>query len=498
MNVAKKANGYASRVALCKVFIVVFLLSSCQPIPAAPINPKPTLQPTVEEATTPLPTRPAYDPGELVDYSAQPGDTLTALAAHFGTDEGAIRTANPILPRDVTTLPAGLPMKIPVYYNPTWGSPFQILPDNLFVYGPAQVGFNIEQFVNSRPGWLKDYAEYAGNKQRRGGELVQYVAENFSVSPRLLLAIIEYQTNALSETGSVPEDNYPLGYVEAYHQGLYRQLVWAANQLNNGYYGWRSGSLTSFERIDGRLEAPDPWQNAATVALHYYFASILPGDQYEQAVHGAGLSHTYAQLFGDPWENVQAHIPGSLQQPQMKFPFPAGSAWTYTGGPHSGWGEGAPLAALDFAPPSVVGGCTPSQEPATAVADGVIVRTSPAVALLDLDGDGDERTGWVVFYLHLAPQGVPPVGTRLAAGDTIGYPSCEGGRSTGTHIHIARKYNGEWIAADSPIPFNLEGWLAKNGEKSYEGLLVRFSRTVTACVCSNIDSQVKAGEIIKP
>lgn len=31
------------------------------------------------------------------------------------------------------------------------------------------------------------------------------------------------------------------------------------------------------------------------------------------------------------------------------------------------------------------------------MADGVIARTGPAIAVLDLDGDGDERTGWVIF-----------------------------------------------------------------------------------------------------
>jgi LasA protease len=481
------------------ILLLAWLLTSCQAAPeAAVLTEVPTQAPTPAPLTTPLPTRPAYSPGELVDYAAQPGDSLAALAAHFGTDVNAIRAANPILPRDVTTLPSGLPMKIPVYFNPTWGSPYQILPDSLFVNGPAQIGFNIEQFVNSRPGWLKNYEAYTGDQQRRGGQLVQYVAENFSVSPRLLLAIIEYQTGALSQSGSVPEEKYPLGFVDAYHQGLYRQLVWAANQLNNGYYGWRTGSLTSIERLDGRLEAPDPWQNAATVGLHYYYASLLRGAAYEQAIHGAGLINTYTQLFGDPWKDVQANIPGSLTQPEMLFPFTSGSAWTFTGGPHTGWGEGEPLAALDFAPPSVVGGCSPSEDPTTAMAAGLIVRTEPAEAVLDLDADGDERTGWVIFYLHLALEGVPTVGTHLNAGDAIGFPSCEVGRATGTHVHVARKYNGEWIPADGAIPFNLEGWLAKQGKSAYEGSLVRFSRTVTACVCSNMNSQVIAGELILP
>jgi LysM repeat protein len=42
--------------------------------------------------STPLPTRPSYKPGELVEYIAQDGDTLPALAARFNT------TVDEILP----------------------------------------------------------------------------------------------------------------------------------------------------------------------------------------------------------------------------------------------------------------------------------------------------------------------------------------------------------------------------------------------------------------
>ena len=158
-----------------------------------------------------------------------------------------------------------------------------------------------------------------------------------------------------------------------------------------------------------------------------------------------------------------------MKQPFLRLPFLGGKSWAYTGGPHSPWGDGSPRAALDFAPPAVVGGCSETTEITVAVADGVIARTEPAIAVLDLDGDGDERTGWVIFYLHLASSDMVKNGTSVKAGDRIGRPSCEGGHATGTHVHIARKYNGEWIPADGPIPFDLEGWLAKDGAEPYQG-----------------------------
>ena len=55
-------------------------------------------------------------------------------------------------------------------------------------------------------------------------------------------------------------------------------------------------------------------------------------------------------------------------------------------------------------------------------------------------------------------------------GDHIGHPSCEGGRAVGTHLHIARKYNGEWVGAGGALPFVLSGWTTHEGETSTHGI----------------------------
>ena len=478
------------------LLVIAGVLSSCMPAvsPSSLLvsaSPTPDLQ--LKLFPTALPTRPSYQPGELVDYIVQTGDNLPALALHFNTSEQEIRSANPIIPDDATTLPPGMPMKIPIYYESLWGTSFQIIPDSLFINGPAQVGFDPVKFVNSQPGWFKNFQTGAGGVMKNGGEMVAYLATNYSISPRLLLALIEYQTGALTQIlPPEAENNYPLGFVQSGSEGLYNQLLWAANILNNGYYDWRIGKLSSFEHPDGRLEHPDPWQNAATVALQYYYSRLFFKDDYLRATQGEGILKTYKNLFGDPWKNVSPHIPVSLHQPELSLPFQAGKAWAFTGGPHTGWGEGDPLAAIDFAPPSVIGGCTPTKEWTTAIADGVIVRIDPGIAVLDLDGDNDERTGWVIFYLHLATEDKVKLGAILNAGDPIGHPSCEGGHSTGTHIHIARKYNGEWIPADGPLAFNLEGWIAKYGSQPYEGTLSRYNQQIRACECSDHESQLTA------
>jgi LasA protease len=475
------------------VTLIALIVSSCAPRESdssienmiTPLAPTPIPAPTSG--------RPKYNPGELVAYTAQSGDTLPALAARFNTTVAQILEANPFIPREATTMPPGMPMQIPVYYLPLWGTAYQSIPDSAFVNGPAQIGFSTSAFVASSSGWLKEYRAYAGGKNRNGAEIVEYVATNYSISPRLLLAVLEYQGSALTQP-EPPTDKFMLGFPRDYYESPYLQLVIAANTLNNGYYGWRTGALTQFDLTDGSITRPDPWQNAGSVALQYYFSRIYSGNDYYASIGTEGLARVYSDLFGDPWLDSAVYIPGSLQQPQLRFPFLAGNSWSYTGGPHTGWGSGQPFAAVDFAPASNSHGCfTVSFDMyAVAMADGLVVRSNVDGVIIDLDKDGDERTGWALFYLHLATDKRVGVGSDVTTGEPVGYPSCEGGSATGTHVHIARKYNGEWILADGPLGFDFEGWVAHSSGVAYKGTLKRGPLTVNACDCGDAGSQIKS------
>jgi LasA protease len=488
------------------VLVLAILLSGCQaqvgPLAAAgqaavsAVEAAPLPQ-DVAGIPTPFPTRPIYQPGELVDYTAQPGDTLPVLAVRFNTTVAEILEANSFIPATATTMPPGMPMKIPIYYLPFWGSPNKILPDSQFVNGPAQIGFDTQTFVAGYPGWLKGYKSYVSDANRTGAQIVDLIAQKYSISPRLLLALLEYQAGALTQA-EVPEDvqRFPLGSRTWERDGLFLQLVWATNLLNGGYYRYKKGLLTSLDLPDGRIERIDPWQNAASVSLMNYFNSIFDEAGFRKATSAEGFFATYSRLFGDPWQNDKPNMEGSLAQPEFVLPFEPGSVWAFTGGPHTGWGQGEPMAALDFAPPSETQGCVETDQWATAMASGVVARTDVGEVTLDLDGDGDERTGWVIFYLHVSKAGRPAVGTVLKAGDRLGHPSCEGGSSTGTHLHVARKYNGEWVPASGyggVLPFTFEGWVAHDGAAIYLGTLTRGSQVVTACTCSNRASFIQTG-----
>jgi murein DD-endopeptidase MepM/ murein hydrolase activator NlpD len=110
----------------------------------------------------------------------------------------------------------------------------------------------------------------------------------------------------------------------------------------------------------------------------------------------------------------------------------------------------------------------------------LIVRTGTGAVVQDLDGDGYEGTGWVVFYMHVESRDRVQPGTFVKAGERIGHPSCEGGFSTGTHLHLARRYNGEWISADRDLPFVLDTWVSQGGGGEYNGFLVQEGRVIEA------------------
>jgi murein DD-endopeptidase MepM/ murein hydrolase activator NlpD len=219
----------------------------------------------------------------------------------------------------------------------------------------------------------------------------------------------------------------------------------------------------------------NPTINAGTAGLQYLYALLLGYEQWNNAITANGVQETYIRLFDYPFfYSYDPLIPPALTQPTLQLPFEKGEAWSFTGGPHGGWDNGSAWAALDFAPPSDALGCVQSDEWVVAVADGLIVRVGEGAVIQDLDMDGLEQTGWTVLYMHIETRDRIREGARVKAGDRIGHPSCEGGISTGTHLHLARRYNGEWIPADqSTIPFVMDSWTSVGTGSLYDGFLIR-------------------------
>jgi len=448
--------------------------------------PSPTETPVIaltQKSPTPITTPfPTSDVPPILYYS-QGGDILNAVAAHFAVEPDDITAANPL--PETGLIDPGTLLVIPDRLI-TYGPDAQIMPDTEVIFSVSAADFDVGAYVEQADGELASYREFLGSTGwTTGTQAIERIAIENSINPRLLLAILDYEGDWV--TGSPPDylhRQYPIGFVQEFEKGVFRQMVLAVNQLHIGYYGWRSGTLTELTFPDGETLRLAPDLNAGTVALQYLFSKLYNRSKWQSVIDpNIGFPAFFSEQFGDPWlraQNAGPIFPPGLSQPSMVLPFEPNREWAFTGGPHGAWEHDGPLAAIDFAPATAKSGCTESEKWLVAAAPGLVVRSGNGVVVLDLDGDGYEETGWNLLYLHVATKDRVKEGTWVETDDRIGHASCEGGVSTGTHLHIARKYNGEWVLADGPLPFVLSGYVVHNGDREYLGTMTKGDTTIIA------------------
>jgi LysM repeat protein len=446
----------------------------------------PAGSPTATPSTVGLPdsgAMPLASPAPEV-YAVRKDDTLSSIASRFGCDLDELVEANQI--DNPSLLRVGQKLQLSVCQIDT-APAITLLPNSEFVNGPAYVDFDIASFVAAQGGYLSEYHENVGGEVLSGPEIVSLIVRRYSVGPRMLLALLETKSGWVTDPNPTGDDlDFPLDYRGGGWNTLYWQLAWAADELNRGYYDWRGRGMTPIVWSDGSVVRYDPTLNAATAGLQRFFSLKAAQRKWEKLVgEGSGsFADTYRRLFGDPARYaIEPLIPADTTQPPLTLPWPQDELWYYTSGPHGGWEEGSAWAALDFAPNERGLGCRRASSFATAPAPGLVLHSEDGEVLIDLDGDGHQETGWVLFYLHVASKDRVPVGTRLEQGDPIGHPSCEGGLSEATHLHIARRFNGEWIAVDGPLPFVMSGWQFHSSGNSYDGTATRGDNERIACEC---------------
>jgi murein DD-endopeptidase MepM/ murein hydrolase activator NlpD len=489
-------------------------LSAAPAVVSAPETMLPTPEAAPEEASPPVmaatpigqrPSLPLPTQGQIVPPSDDPsilyytaaGDSLSVVSLRFGVNIDEIKSPEPIERRGL--IPPGQLLIIPNRLGET-SSHSKLLPDSEVTFSPSTIDFDIQGFVESAGGYLSTHSQYlATTGITSGADVIGRIALEYSVNPRLLLAFLEYQSGWVY---GFPEDqqaiDYPMGYQDEGRKDLYLQAAWFASRVMDGYYGWKEGRRLVVNFNDGSVLRLAPQLNAGSVGLMNAFTYLYSYDDWAQFLYAGDNFFTfYEQMFGNPWiraQQVEPLIPADVVQPEMILPFEPNIKWAFTGGPHAAWSAADVWAALDFAPPSSETGCHESPAWVVASVSGLVVRSGNGVVVIDMDGDGFEQTGWTLLYLHIATKDRVPVGTWVEVGDRIGHPSCEGGRSTGTHVHVARRYNGEWVPADGPLPFVLSGWTVRASSVAYKGWLTRGTEIIYANTNSPSESHISREE----
>lgn len=414
-------------------------------------------------------------------YRSQSGDTLNSVARHFGVASSQISYEGSF--SFARLLPPGTTLFIPKSLSSFYYADI-LLPDSEVIYSSTAKDLDIPAFIRDSGGYLSRYEQKVSGEVLTGAQIVERVALNTSVNPRLLLAFIELRSHWVTQTPAEIYWLHPLdlGYKE--YEGLYLELAVAARLINTGYYGWRSGELIDLVFSDGTSARIAPNLNAGTVGIQYLMAQLYTQPEWETMIYSSnGLIPLHARLFGDSFARARTIEPIFNEETtnlELELPFSPGERWALTGGLHYTWTAGTPFGALDFAPLTGEAACAVSKSWILAAAPGVVTRAANNQVIISAIDSSGKPTGWEVFYMHIASEEMIPQGTRVQLDDPIGHPSCQGGSATGTHVHIARKYKGEWIGAGETFPYLLSGWLAVPGEQLFRSTLVKDSQVVTA------------------
>ena len=456
--------------------------------------------PAVQAAPLPAPYN---GPG----YVVQSGDTLLAIAYRLGVSADALMAANGLPSADrlsvgqVLRVPGGgaaAPQNgqaaPPAAVQPVHDGPSdKLVPDSEAVYSPSYADFDITAFVNRYNGYLARYQESVDGDMLSGAQIVQLVAERLSVGPRVLLTMLEMEGGWVTAQPPAQAPN-GVGFGGPSDSGLYNQLFVAGEWMNRAYYLKVDGKLEAVDLPDGTRVRFAAGVNPGTAAVQDLFAHQTAYDNWAGLMGPNGFLATYRRLFGDPAQYaIEPLIPADLQQPVWRVPWSDGEMWFYTGGPHAAWSDGSPRAALDFGPTEALG-CVPSSQWAVAAAPGRVTASEHARVVLNLSGTSFQGNGWSLLYMHMASDGRIGKGADLKMGDHIGHPSCEGGLATGSHLHLARLYNGQWMSVDGAVPLNLSGWTFHNLPAEYDGTASRNGDNREAATVHRADLNGILGE----
>jgi murein DD-endopeptidase MepM/ murein hydrolase activator NlpD len=392
--------------------ILLVLLAACAAPPPAPAS---TLVPTAGLSATPVPT-------------ARPTAATTAAS----------------LAPSASPAP---PTAEPVAWDPLF-DPQRLSYDHTF-NGPE-----IQAFLEQRASPLKDVRFQVGGRAHSFTDVVVSLSSLYSISPRLLLALIDLQSGLVSTPNASPEQfTYALGFRGDGRQGLYSQLRWAARELRHAVRDYAlkgAGPPPPLRFADGATQ-----EVGGDMPFNRYVLARVLAPTVAQGGLGPrldGLLHSYTRLFGDPREPPADWPPPAepflVRPAERNFPITSffdhdapflarnGSTLTFWGRAetdiafaydgHTGWDFG-------MGPPDKV----------LAAADGLVTFAgnsddgcaTPARAVIVDHGNGYRTLSW-----HLASIAVV-AGQRVVAGQELGVAG-ESGCAVGAHLHLQVQYLG--------------------------------------------------------
>lgn len=323
-----------------------------------------------------------------------------------------------------------------------------------FSYEPGFYQPELQAFLDTQPGPLKTVRFQIGDRSQSFAEVLTGMASLYSLNPKIMLALIEQQSQLLSsEQPSPDQTNWALGFrgEAGRRQGLFQQLFWGMIELRHAirdYTLYPTSALPELVFAEDQRQPVPPDISMTRYALARVLAPSTTPEQLPAKLDE--FLRIYTQLFEDPrsppvgWPpvaepfltnpmEVRARItsffdhdtPFLLQNGSLvSFWGIRETALSYDG--HTGWDYGMRppdrvLAAADgtvvFAGNSDDGCFTPAR--------GVII---------------EHRNGYRTLYWHL-DELLVETGQLITSGTPIGVAGATG-CAFGPHLHFQVQYLG--------------------------------------------------------
>ncbi|ESP92850.1 MULTISPECIES: M23 family metallopeptidase [Pseudoalteromonas] len=273
-----------------------------------------------------------------------------------------------------------------------------------------------------------------------------------SINPKLLLALMEQASQVLSQPNKAAITKPFANWSDK--TGFEAQLEDVALKLSQRFY--------AFEMYATKHKSVT--SNSATAAL-----SSLLGDANALAPLAQLYSTAFATHLLSPQQvRFEAKSVAPKVNFSMNLPWPSGYAW-YSGGAHSNTGSGYPYSSLDFNNGS--GGWGSNTPWVQAAHGGKVTRYSACNIRVT------HSSGYSTQYYHMDNLQYS-TGDYISAGDWLGrYANnrnmalCQGGQSSGPHVHFSLLYNGRFISLHNAY---ISGYRIDVGNYNYDGNCYRF------------------------
>jgi LasA protease len=320
------------------------------------------------------------------------------------------------------------------------------LEDRDFLYGPALLDFDLKAFLASNAPHILPYADF-----------ISHWCGYYSVSPKVILTIMEMRTEIISKNVAGQAIQNPLAGLVA-GSGFEEQVRNMLAALYADFYTYRN----AVQNTRGTISL----NSASFALLNVFRGSSTPVAFASSAELVRGrFNETYSRLFPSTPKRALADTQ-DLPTIPLQLPWKNGDSW-YFNGVHTQTGmDPGVLSSIDFTRTwTLKWGDDTSKDFVVAAHDGTVTVFSTCSMRVT------SPSGWATNYYHLDGV-IATSGEQVTANQTIAIYAnsldqavCQGGFSSGPHVHFSLLNNGAYTALDGTT---LSGYVVHSGRFSYD------------------------------